>query len=483
MQASVDVKKTITLNRSVASSDFSEVATRRGIPYRRHTTWLGLVTGRFLGYRRPLKGKGHPYWSAKFRGKDSKYHETKIGLADNEQVADGRTVLSYDQAVEKAWEWFKANAATSSDPNPIGPTTELLYCPVGEVYTLGHALHDFLEWKRLSAARSHFQILVALINRHLTYRLGPLPLNELTGEVFRALFQEILETSPRQGKRQSGERQPLFAIEEDMLRTRKKTINTLIGILRTTLQLAWETGKTDNDRLWRALRPFRNVDRPRILHLSRTECRQLLKHCRPDLRPLVMAALYTGCRSGELLKMQVCHVGKDGYGVYVLPHKTTRHRFVFLPDEGMAFFLQLIKNRSPTDLLFVRADGKPWGVFYMKLFKLAVLSAGLPREFAFHGLRHTYASQLVQAGTPMIVVSEQLGHAHTFQVSRSYGHLAPQVREAEVRQRFTVLNDYFAGVAKRRKKSLARWRGKLHGTKWRTYAKITDLTSRSNTLE
>src|SRR6185295_14192525 len=146
------------------------------------------------------------------------------------------------------------------------------------------------------------------------------------------------------------------------------------------------------------------------------------------------------------------------------------------------FFLQLIKNRSPTDLLFLRADGKPWGVFYMEVFKRAVLSAGLPREFAFHGLRHTYASQLVQAGTPLIVVSEQLGHAHTFQVSRSYGHLAPQIREAEVRQRFSTLHANYARIAKRKKKSLSRWRGKLHGSNWRTYANITDLTSRTNAV-
>ena len=475
----MDLKKTIALERAVASSDFSEITTRRGIPYRRHNTWLGLVTGRFLGYRRPLKQP--PYWTAKYRDRRGKYHETRIGFTDNERIADGLTFLSYDQAVAKAWDWFRENAATSSDPNPIGRTTELLYCPVGDVYTLGHALNDYLEWKRLSAARSHFYIIVALINHHLIHRFGPLALSELTGEVFRGLFQEILETPPRLGGRlPPAQRQPLFAIDESELRTRKKTINTLIGILRTTLQLAWETGKTDNDRLWRALRPFRNVDRPRILHLNRLECRKLLKHSRPDLRLLVMAALYTGCRSGELLSMQVCHVAKDGYGVFVLPHKTTQHRFVFLPDEGMSFFLRLIKGRAPTDLLFRRADGKPWGVFYMALFRRAVLNAGLPREFAFHGLRHTYASQLVQAGTPLIVVSEQLGHLHTFQVSRSYSHLAPQIRESEVRQRFAILNSHYARMAKHRAKSLARLRGRLHGTKWRTYAKITDLTSRSN---
>ena len=478
----MDTAKTVTLNRAVRRSDFSEIEVRRTIPHRRHIIWLRLAGGRFVGFRRPLKGE--PYWSAKFRRKGGRYHETKIGIADDQREADGYEVLSFDQAVQKAWNWFcsPAIASISNDPNPIGVTETLLYCPVGEAYTLGHALNEYLEWKRLWAAKSHFHIIVALVNRHLVHRFAPMALSELTGDSFRRYFEEILETPPGRGNRPPGRRQPLFSVTDEELRTRKKTINTLIGVLRTTLQLAWENGKTDNDRLWRVLRPFRNVDRPRILHLTRSECRTLVKHCRPDLRRLVLAALYTGCRSGELLKMQVCHVGKDGYGVYVLPHKSHKHRFVFLPDEGMAFFLNLIKGRSPNDFLFVRDDGTPWGSFYMKLFKSAVLAARLPREFVFHGLRHTYASQLVQAGTPLIVVSEQLGHTNTFQVSRSYGHLSPQIREAEVRQRFTTLDARYARAANRKKKSLSNWRNRLHGHRGSTYAKISDLDSRSNTL-
>jgi hypothetical protein len=96
-------------------------------------------------------------------------------------------------------------------------------------------------------------------------------------------------------------------------------------------------------------------------------------------------------------------------------------------------------------------------------------------------LRHTYASQLVQAGAPLTVVAEQLGHANTVTVSRTYGHVSPQVREAEVRQRFTVLSPKNAKKAASQESSLAKWRKAFHGSNWRTYAKISDLHSRSNT--
>ena len=100
----------------------------------------------------------------------------------------------------------------------------------------------------------------------------------------------------------------------------------------------------------------------------------------------------------------------------------------------------------------------------------------------FHGLRHTYASQLAQTGTPLPVIAEQLGHANTTTVSRTYGHLAPQIREAEVRQRFASLCPESASAAEIGADYLADLRTRLHGSNWRGYAQIADTSSwpRSN---
>ncbi|MEI9990567.1 MAG: site-specific integrase [Rhizomicrobium sp.] len=318
-----------------------------------------------------------------------------------------------------------------------------------------------------------------LINFHLLPRLGTLAADEFNGERLRAFALDVLETPPKRGNQ---ELQPRRSIaDEDALRKRKGTVNTLIGRLRVALRMAWENGKIDNDRSWRVLRRLPNVVCPRILHLNRAECRALLKECRSDLQQLVLAALYTGCRATELLRIQACHVGRDGYGVYITPVKRYRPRFVFLPDEGMAFFLALAKDRRPDDFLLVRSDGSPWYSLHRHMFKAAVRAADLPGAFTFHGLRHTYASQLIQAGTPLPVVAEQLGHSNTDTVSRTYGHLSPQIRESEVRQRFTTVSHTFGKLAAQKRRAMARWRGSLHGSDWRTYATITDLRSRKAT--
>jgi hypothetical protein len=148
----------------------------------------------------------------------------------------------------------------------------------------------------------------------------------------------------------------------------------------------------------------------------------------------------------------------------------------------MAFFLMLAKGKKGSDFLFVRDNGKAWYWHHRYALKLAIRLAGLPEEFSFHGLRHTYASQLVQAGAPLSVVAEQLGHVHTYTVSMTYGHLSPQIREAEVRQRFTVVSPELSETAVRQRKELKKWRDSLHGSDWRTYASITDLTSRARSL-
>ena len=471
-----------TTDRSLAKcSDLTQASVRRNLRRRPHPYWLPLATGRFLGYSRPRRAD--PKWIARYRGKDGGYHQTQLADPDDRTPAAGTQVLSFDQALERVRAWFCTPdvSRTSNDPKPFGRTTQLLYTPIGQVYTLGHALQEYLEWKRLASAETHYDVIVSLINYHILLRLGPLAMDQLRAEHFRQYFLEVLETPPRHGNTPAGPRQPLSAWDDEALRKRKKTVNALTTILRDTLQRAWENGRTDNDRLWRSLRPIPNVDRPRIMHLTRTECRTLLRHCRPDLRNLVLGALYTGCRTLELLRMKVSDVGRDGYGVYVLPSKTRKPRFVFLPDEGMVFFLKLIKGRSPNASLFARADGRPWGEYHRQLLRKAVCEADLPPDFCFHGLRHTYASQLVQAGAPLTVVAEQLGHANTVSVSRTYGHISPQIREAEVRQRFSVLTETNARAADMQKKTLARWRNSLHGSNWRTYATIHDLRSRSNT--
>ena len=157
-------------------------------------------------------------------------------------------------------------------------------CPVGDEFTVGHALHDYVEWKRLVAARSNFPILLSLINFHIVPRLASLPVKGFTVEVIQRFMRDVIETPPRRGNRASPvSRLQMEKLGAEPLRKRKKTANSCLTILRVALRMAWENGKVETERPWRIVRLFPRLHAVRILHLSRDECRRLLENSRPDV--------------------------------------------------------------------------------------------------------------------------------------------------------------------------------------------------------
>lgn len=463
----------------ISRPDVSCPEVRANLPTRNTPYYQLIVYGRHIGYLRDEQGDA---WYARIRTRAESYYRRRLGLAASQQRPSG---LSYEQALALAMEWFVSSGIRpwAAEAKQIGVRQELIVCPVPGTYSVAHAMHDYVEWKRLVAAKTHFQTNLSIINYHIIPRLGNVALEQFNGEHLRKFVRDVLETPPKRGNQKVAPKRSIDSIDDESLRKRKKTVNTLIGILRVAFQIAWESGKTDSERAWRCLRRIPAVDRPRTLYLSRNECRELLAVCRPDLARLVLGALYTGCRSTELLSMRCEDVGRDGYGVYILPVKKYRPRFVFLPDEGMAWFLELVRGKKPKDLVFTRDSGLAWFGNQKHLFKAAVREAGLPDEFTFHGLRHTYASQLIQAGATIYAVAEQLGHANPTTVLRTYGHLAPQIRESEVRQRFTPLSFENHNASAARAEDLASWRASLHGGGWREYAKIADTWDPDRSLE
>nr|WP_255552373.1 site-specific integrase [Maritimibacter dapengensis] len=235
---------------------------------------------------------------------------------------------------------------------------------------------------------------------------------------------------------------------------------------------AWDNGQIESERPWRCLKRVSVYHSPRNIFLDRNECARLLEHCTPALRDLVLAALYSGCRAGELGNLRVGDVGKEGYGLRVGAFKRSPARFVFLPDEGMAFFLSLCEGKASNDHVLLSDMGKIWRKQHSQLFRRAVARAGLPRELVFHSLRHTYASDLVKAGVSLDSVAKQLGHANILTVVNTYGHLAEQVREAQIRGSFSPLDPHQDAERLRRQEQLDELWSTLPRDDWRAYAKV-----------
>lgn len=181
---------------------------------------------------------------------------------------------------------------------------------------------------------------------------------------------------------------------------------------------------------WIERNPVSNVSRlaeppGRIRFLSDEERTALLDACakNPDLLAIVILALATGARRGEILGMRWRHVDLKR-GVVVLHDTKNRERRV-LPLHGPA--LAMMKERAKVrrlhdDRVFPSQDKTDAEFNLRRCWPEALKGAGI-ENFRFHDLRHSCASYLAMNGASLAEIAEVLGHKTLAMVKR-YAHLS-----------------------------------------------------------
>jgi integrase len=117
---------------------------------------------------------------------------------------------------------------------------------------------------------------------------------------------------------------------------------------------------------WASVKPFREVDAARTRYLSDAEAKRLVNACTAELKPLVQAALLTGCRYGELIALTVADYRTDAGTLHIRVSKSGKPRHVVLTDEGRMFFDTMTAGKAGTAPSYVantvRATFGPMGV-------------------------------------------------------------------------------------------------------------------------
>jgi integrase len=198
-------------------------------------------------------------------------------------------------------------------------------------------------------------------------------------------------------------------------------------MLKAALNYAFDEGHVSNRDAWgRKLKPFRDVEVARVRYLTIAEAKRLVNACEAEFRPLVRAALETGCRYGELTRLEVQDFNLDSHTVAIRKSKSGKPRHVVLTEEGASFFHQHCAGRAGGEPMFSHADGSPWQKSEQsRPMREACEHARIIPPISFHILRHTWASLAVMARVPLLVVAKNLGHKDTRMVEHHYGHLAP----------------------------------------------------------
>ncbi len=270
-----------------------------------------------------------------------------------------------------------------------------------------------------------------IIHMHLAPRLGHLFLQKLMPQHIQAFYTEKM----KEGLKAS-------------------TVALIHAVLHTALEHAVKWNLVARNVA--SLVSVPHSDPQEVRALTSDEARKLIEVARDHwLEPLLILALTTGLRRGELLAlrwsdidvshgiMQVRRTANRyaGYGFVENDPKTKRsRRNIILSDIALQALQDqhVLQDKMKTkagerwqeqDLVFTNRSG---GFFdpetLVKHFHLLLDKAGLP-HIRFHDLRHSAATILLTMGVHPKVVQEILGHSTIAMTMDTYSHLLPSMQK------------------------------------------------------
>ena len=151
-------------------------------------------------------------------------------------------------------------------------------------------------------------------------------------------------------------------------------------------------------------------------------------------RAMILLLLRSGMRIGELLNTKVVDVYLADKKIMVYEgEKNRKGRAVcFSNDAGEALQGWLQKHNSQRDYLFYGRGGNPMSYNNARvIFKKYLTRAGLKhKDYSLHCLRHTFATELLNAGMRIECLQQLLGHS-SIEMTLRYARLSDKTREQE----------------------------------------------------
>jgi integrase len=205
-------------------------------------------------------------------------------------------------------------------------------------------------------------------------------------------------------------------------------------VVRYMAMLSHALSVAANEWQWIATNPMAKVKRPRlpqgrVRFLSDEERDRLLRACQDSpceaLYPIVIVAISTGARKGEILGLRWKDVDLVRSVAWLEQTKNGERRVLPLTHHAGDLIRRIGDrvDRNPDDFVFPREDGAA-PVDIKKHFVRAVKEAGI-EDFRFHDLRHCAASYLAMNGATLPEIAAILGHK-TLQMVQRYAHLSDQ---------------------------------------------------------
>lgn len=263
-------------------------------------------------------------------------------------------------------------------------------------HTFNELVAEYLKWAERQRSFRSKQGFV----RQLAETFGNLPLRR-----FNSMLFEQYQT----GRIQKG--------------NKPATVNRLIATVKHMFTKAVEWDMVEEETLKR-IRKVKLLEESnkRLRYLSKEECQSLINTCDKHLKPIVITALNTGMRKGEILSLRWDNLDLR-HGFILLDRTKNGERREIPINDTLRGVLQGLTRRLDIPYVFYDpVTGKPYKDV-KRSFQTALRRSKI-MDFKFHDFRHTFASHLVMAGVDLTTIKELLGHK-TLTMTLRYSHLAP----------------------------------------------------------
>ena len=206
------------------------------------------------------------------------------------------------------------------------------------------------------------------------------------------------------------------------------TINRELASLKHMFTIAEKLGKFDGKNPVKQVKFFQ--ERQYVMKiLDREEINRLIDAAADHLKPILIIALSTGMRKGEIFNLRWSDIDFVDHYINIKRTKSNVMRKVPM-NAVVAATLKNMERKS--EFIFPSSWSKKHKhiMEVFRLFKAACKKAGI-RDLRFHDLRHTAATLMVTGGIPLVTVSQILGHA-TIHMTMKYAHPTPEDKRKAV---------------------------------------------------
>lgn len=145
-----------------------------------------------------------------------------------------------------------------------------------------------------------------------------------------------------------------------------------------------------------------------------------LKH-----KTLLMLIYSAGLRVGESVRLKVKDIDSRIKMIHLRDTKGKKDRFTLLSDTVLEMLRNYYKQYKPKEYLF-EGQGERMHLSersVQAVFQRAVKAAGIRKPITVHGLRHSFATHLLESGVDLRYIQELLGHSSS-KTTEIYTHVS-----------------------------------------------------------